>query len=105
MRTVLSDRPKRRMPTAEAVAGYWYRQYDDDPFAVDFFEPRCFRCNLRLPTWNHFERAHLVNRGMDGTDFECNLAMLCHRCHRRMPNFDAGEGQAAISWVRTSLMS
>jgi hypothetical protein len=52
--------------------------------------------------WNRadLERAHLITRVYDGLDGPQNLAPLCSLCHRFMPNFEPGQEQSALDYVR-----
>lgn len=88
------------MPSAYRIALYWAGSDGGDDFSVDLFEPHCFRCRRGALTWASLERAHLVDRARGGTDFECNLAMLCSRCHRIMPSFGGEDADEAKNWVR-----
>lgn len=96
----MTIRPSRRMPTAVKVAQYWHDR--GEPFTVCVDEPACFGCGLERPAWNGLERAHLINRGYGGLDHAGNLAMLCHRCHRLMPNFDIDQIDAALDYAANS---
>ncbi|UVF60312.1 HNH endonuclease [Gordonia phage Murp] len=88
------------MPRAGRIALYWASSDGGDDFSVDLFTPHCFRCRRRVHDWTDLERAHLVDRARGGTDFECNLAMLCSRCHRIMPSFGGDDAIGAMNWVR-----
>jgi hypothetical protein len=46
------------------------------------------------------ERAHLITRVFDGLDGPQNLAPLCSLCHRVMPDFEPGEEESALDYVR-----
>jgi hypothetical protein len=101
-------RPGRRMPRPWKIALYWHQR--GRPLAEYISVPYCFRCDCMFrfdpdlspeDRWNASacERAHLVDRIRGGLDGPQNLMPLCHRCHKIMPSFIAGEGPDAIAWV------
>lgn len=94
------ERPGRsRMPSGQAVADYWREQGRFGGYGLAF--PACFTCRRPADDWSQLERAHLVDRAVGGLDHVANLVMLCWACHRCMPTFEAGEGEAALCWVHT----
>lgn len=105
----------RRLPTLAQIVAYW--RDADQPFPglqalnVDWAKPFCFRCGWRSPsptpklpdpTWKlaagWLERAHLHCRVFGGPDSVENLVPLCLLCHKAMPEFPDGPGEA-IAWV------
>jgi hypothetical protein len=66
----------------------------------DGWWPVCFACEVGAETWFEFEKAHLIDRCLDGLDGPQNVIPLCHRCHRTMPSFGPGEEEEAWAWIR-----
>lgn len=78
-------RPGRRMPPLTACELHW-----NVPPSI------CIRC-VRLA---RCERAHVIDRSLDGLDAVQNLVPLCARCHKVMPSFAPGEESLALAWLR-----
>lgn len=109
-------RRPRREPPLWKIADFWLSR---GTFEMRAAEPWCFACRItatpdcaleldRQPTlkqrWEFaarfLQKAHLVDRCDGGLDAAQNIVPLCHWCHRDMPEFRAGTGPWAISWVQ-----
>lgn len=79
-----SKRPGRRMPRLRDCEAHW-----------DVAPSTCIRCGAIA----RCERAHLIDRSLDGLDGVQNVVPLCVRCHKAMPAFFPGEEAKALSWL------
>lgn len=103
------------MPTLTQIAEYWRDAAVEvfpgmPPHGWNWDDPFCFRCGWEAPTpsfegprWKWatgwLERAHLHERAAGGRDRLDNIVPLCPLCHRTMPVFRDGPGEA-IAWIR-----
>lgn len=91
----LATRPPRRMPSLTSIA---------DHRGLLGKHPHCVRCGWQPPvtSWakasQWLERAHIIDRVVDGLDLTSNLAPLCSPCHRSQPIFWPADEGDALSW-------
>lgn len=93
----IAPRPSRSMPNVKRIAVWWAAHEPD--LGIDLAEPRCFRCGADSESWRDLERAHIVDRALNGLDHESNLALLCPPCHRVMPMFWPEHSAAALEYA------
>lgn len=90
----LTKRPPRQMPRLPTIAAV----HELGDLA------RCVRCSYLPPVdeWryahSYLQRAHIIDRVFDGTDYPANLAPLCEGCHGRQPIFQPGDEAVAYTW-------
>lgn len=112
----MTVRTCRNMPSLTRIAKYWSANRNADVFPnleshlIGWGEPFCFRCGWLVPlpeepkanAWLHaagwLDRAHLVDRFLNGADEPENIVPLCTICHRRMPEM-FHQRDEAIAWV------
>lgn len=87
-------RPDREMPSLKAIATH---------HGIVEKPARCWKCGWFgiFPGWtgtSGLERAHVIDRALDGLDIEPNLRPLCASCHKFQPSFEPGDEELALRW-------
>jgi 5-methylcytosine-specific restriction endonuclease McrA len=92
------------MPTQKRIHSYWLESRPSESYELfnqyDIAEPSCYSCGCwsECEVWS-YERAHIVDRMLDGLDIESNLVLLCRPCHKRQPIIGPDNYAHFIEWI------
>lgn len=102
---------RRSMPSVEAIHRYWMTERFDTAWTIfgqcDIGEPTCYCCGR----WDHnapegdeftsfYEKCHIVDHALGGTETVDNLILLCRTCHLLMPRIAPGTPVETVGkWI------
>lgn len=103
---------RRSMPTVKAIHEYWLGEQFDVALRYfnqcDIGEPSCYCCGR----WDYtatdgkeftsfYERCHIVDHVLGGSETVDNLILLCRTCHWQMPRIAPGTPLEAVGgWIQ-----
>lgn len=103
---------RRSMPSVKAIHEYWLGEQFDIAWSIfgqcDIGEPTCYCCgrwDWNAPEGDEFtsfyERCHIVDHQLGGTETVDNLILLCRTCHWQMPRIAPGTPLETVgNWIK-----